>query len=101
MERDYGFEENDIQFLFITVDEKKIEIGKNRNWFFNADIDEQDYDVTYSILVDGKVFMTFPKEVDRSVVRGFAYTQFEADTEATADIQGMYAEMEAERRFGA
>jgi hypothetical protein len=101
MVKDYGFEENDIQFLFITVNEEKVELRKNRNWFFNAEIEDQDYDVSYSILVDGKTFISFPKEVDRSTVTGFAHSQFEEDTEATADLQGMYAEMEAERRFGA
>lgn len=99
--KDYGFEEDDIQFLFITADEKEVKLEKIRSWFLNPEIDEMDYNINWAILVDNKKYITFPKDVDRDVVVSFAHSQFEADLEATSDIQAMYAEMEAERRFGA
>lgn len=96
---DCGFEESDTMFLFVSEDDKKIQLRKNRHWF---DVEgEMDFDISYSIVVDGNVFITFPKEVSRSTAVEFASQHFGIDEESTEELQSMYAEMEAERNRGA
>jgi hypothetical protein len=99
--RDYGFDENDVQFFMMDVEGRSIEKRKNRNWFFNDEIDEMDYNISYSVLVDGKVFITFPDSVDSLTVESFIVAQFEKDDEATDSIEESCAIQESERRFGA
>ena len=96
---DCGFDEPDTTFLFLSEDNKKIQLRKNRHWF---DVEgEMDFDISYSILVDENIFITFPKEVSRSTATAFASQHFRIDKEGTEELQSMYAEMEAEQKRGA
>jgi len=99
--KDYGFLENDVQFLFCTTDDKEVSIKKNRDWFFNHEAEEMDYKISYTILVNKEVFMNFPDSVDRTTVENFANMQFEIDEEATDSLEEMHAIYESERRLGA
>lgn len=99
--KDYGFDEPDVTFLFFTMDEEKVEQRKNRHWFENHEIEEMDYYITYTILVNGKEFITFPKGTSDEAIGAFINAQFEVDEEATKEIRHMNAIHEAEIRFGA
>lgn len=98
--QDYGFLEDDVQFLMVTVDGKKIEIEKHRRYFM-TEYEEMDYNISYSIRIDGRTYLKFPEDVDRDAVVIFACSRFEEDKEATKELDNMYAIHEAERRFGA
>ena len=102
MPYDHGFDEPDVQFAFFTTEDQKIEWRKNRNWFRDdEDPDFMDFYITWTLLVDGSDYMTFPKGTSEEAMSAFVSAQFEEDKEATEELNESYAIQEAERRMGA
>lgn len=97
---DHGFNESDVQFLFMTKDGEKIELKKNRNWAEDEN-GNMDYEIYFELLKDGKRAMALPTGATRQKVEQVAGIFFEADNEATKEIDDMNSIQEMEMRYGA
>jgi hypothetical protein len=95
--RDYSFDEPDLQFLMMTTDDKRIELLKVRDWFYDSDYDEMDYRVSWKLLVDGKHYRI--EEEDREKLIQIALILFEEDKEGTKAINEHINEMINEQRM--
>lgn len=96
---DYGFNEPDDTYLFTNTDGEVIKLYKNRNWFDDLEMNRTDFYITWSLKVDNRTFMHFPKGVDRETVVQFAGMQWEEDVEETREREQYESELYHEHQL--
>lgn len=99
--RDHGFDEPDDSYLFTNTDGEEIGLLKNRVWFDCKETFESDFYITWTITVNKKTFMTFPKGVERETATSFAQMQWQEDKEETKERESYEAELASEYRMRA
>lgn len=90
--RDCGFDEPDTTWAFTTVDDKQVYLRKNRRWFNAEEDGEMDFEISYSILLEKKLYLTLPKGTGRGQAMSVAETLLEKDEELTAEREEFEAE---------
>lgn len=102
---DYGWDLDDVREEYIDDEGQDISLVIERVWYHRDDCEycdeEMDFYCLWSIKVDGKTVLTFPRGKDEDEARAAMEKLYPRDEKASHDLEESLSIERVERRMGA